>query len=554
VTPHPVEVEIIKGEPVGSEESGGIVVEEVEAVDDHPIDSTPPEAIFHTLSGDAQTESTLPPFSPRLTIGDRVWRDSNANGLQDAGESGIAFVALELYEGDKLVGATTTDWLGHYTFNVWNVQNGNIDPDDDGLKPNTSYQIRIPLSQSALDDLRLSSANEGSDDARDSDFIGNQSTASLEVVTTTFATSPNFDAGFAPTGSLGSRVWFDANNNQRFDANEVGLAGVTVNLLDESGLTILGTTTTGADGTYSFSGLVPGTYIVKVAVSNLSPGGALAGYSLSTGKPGQVGTAGSLGSLPTAVPTGGGDVSTKNFGFFQSTTLSGRVFVDVNGNGRIDSEDQKGIGGVRIRVSGPAGLFTTVTNADGNYQFANLPAGSYTVTQLPQPAGYRSSTPNFVSTTLTGANPTVVNFGEARALDLRLSQVASRRSTLVGGQIVLTYRIKNIGTLDATNVSLFAPLPASLRFVSAQASGATYDSATGRATIATLAAGAEHVITIRVQTLRAGLNRLLATVQADQSEDNLANNRAMATVVAQLPTPPTKKPTGTNWLLGSKYR
>jgi len=305
----------------------------------------------------------------------------------------------------------------------------------------------------------------------------------------------------------------------------------------------------------------------------------LAGYGSSTGKPGQVGVGpvegvgtrdadldgtdgddngtlvnGVVRSLPVTTGDGGTEERAVDFGFFQSSGISGRVFVDGNGNGQIDSQDTSGLGNVRIRAAGPAGMFTTTTDANGNYQFGNLPAGNYTVTQLPQPAGYRSSTPNLVSTVLTSAQSKTVNFGEVKSLDLKVRQSASRTVAPVGGFIDLTYRIKNLGTLDATHVSLIAPLPAGLKFVSVQANGATYDSATQSASIATLAAGAETVIKVRVQVKQLGSYRLRATVQADQREDNLGNNQAIATVVAPGFAFASAKTIGSNWLLGSKYR
>ena len=49
--------------------------------------------------------------------GDKVWEDRNANGLQDAGESGLDGVTVRLYDAsDTLVGATTTSGGGQYKF------------------------------------------------------------------------------------------------------------------------------------------------------------------------------------------------------------------------------------------------------------------------------------------------------------------------------------------------------------------------------------------------------------------------------------------------------
>jgi uncharacterized repeat protein (TIGR01451 family) len=51
------------------------------------------------------------------TIGDKVWLDENANGLQDENELGAAGVKVDLYkEDDTFVATTTTDDKGNYSF------------------------------------------------------------------------------------------------------------------------------------------------------------------------------------------------------------------------------------------------------------------------------------------------------------------------------------------------------------------------------------------------------------------------------------------------------
>ncbi len=65
--------------------------------------------------------------SPRLSLGDRVWADLDDDGIHQAGEAGIANVALNLYEDtngdnqftnavDQFLGATTTNANGDYLF------------------------------------------------------------------------------------------------------------------------------------------------------------------------------------------------------------------------------------------------------------------------------------------------------------------------------------------------------------------------------------------------------------------------------------------------------
>lgn len=522
-----------------------------------------------TEPGLNQNPSPQPPL-PQAS--GRLWRDLNANGMQDAGEPGIPFVTLQLFQGATQVGTTSTDYVGNYRFNSWNVNNGTANTNDDGLKSNTTYEVRIPGIQPALANLKPTIASQpGADKSRDSDITATANGAILDFTTTNSEVYPNLDGGYARAGSIGDLVWLDLNNNGRKDANEVGIGGVTVRLLDESGTTQIATTTTAADGSYLFSGLMPGSYVVEIAASNFAAAGPLAGYGSSTGKPGQVTVSdvpdpnvvttngmdhgfvvnGAVQSLSVEVGSDANGSKAVDFGFYRASSLSGRVYIDMNADGTIDQEDSAGLANVRISAAGPAGVFTTMTNAAGSYQIANLPAGNYTVTLSAQPTGYKASTPTLVTATLpTGAGATA-NFGEARTVDLKLTQTASRPIVGKGGSLELTYRIKNLGTMDATGVAFTASLPAGFKILSVNAGGATYNSATQAATIGALVAGGEVVIKVRVRLLRAGSYRLRATATANESEDNLTNNQS--TVRIDPPAAVSAKVGGANWLLGSGY-
>ncbi|MBK7307961.1 MAG: carboxypeptidase regulatory-like domain-containing protein [Chitinophagaceae bacterium] len=50
-------------------------------------------------------------------LGDKVWFEANADGIQDAGEPGVAGVTVTLYNsGGTAIGTTTTDANGYYQF------------------------------------------------------------------------------------------------------------------------------------------------------------------------------------------------------------------------------------------------------------------------------------------------------------------------------------------------------------------------------------------------------------------------------------------------------
>lgn len=55
----------------------------------------------------------------KASIGDKVWRDSNHNGVQDSGEEGIGGISVSLYDtasGRQLGTTVKTDSSGHYKF------------------------------------------------------------------------------------------------------------------------------------------------------------------------------------------------------------------------------------------------------------------------------------------------------------------------------------------------------------------------------------------------------------------------------------------------------
>jgi hypothetical protein len=83
--------------------------------------------VYQSVDG-SQARSSFAASTP-VEIGNRVWLDSNRNGLQDSGERGIRNVTVHLYGSDgKLEGTEVTDANGNYSFTV---------------SPDATYQIRL---------------------------------------------------------------------------------------------------------------------------------------------------------------------------------------------------------------------------------------------------------------------------------------------------------------------------------------------------------------------------------------------------------------------------
>jgi len=75
-------------------------------------------AIF-TLAGGEINYNVDAGLKPNASIGDRVWDDTNENGIQDNGENGMPNITVELYRcsDNSLVTSTVTNVNGNYSFN-----------------------------------------------------------------------------------------------------------------------------------------------------------------------------------------------------------------------------------------------------------------------------------------------------------------------------------------------------------------------------------------------------------------------------------------------------
>jgi len=155
-------------------------------------------------------------------------------------------------------------------------------------------------------------------------------------------------------------------------------------------------TTTDANGNYSFGDLPAGNYSVAVDPTNYNAGKPLKGLSVSSDPQGALD-----GITTLTLPTNGSVNLGQNFGYTGPDPLTNSVissiFQDLNGDG-FQGTGESGFGGVVVELTwyGPDGMpgggddvvYTTVTDANGNYRFDNLPDGYFEVTtNLPANTG-----------------------------------------------------------------------------------------------------------------------------------------------------------------------
>lgn len=258
----------------------------------------------------------LMPDPEPIEIGNRVWNDTDADGVQDSGEAGISGVTVRLYNSSNaLVGTAVTDANGEYYFVGSTVADpnttDNIGQINGGIAYNSNYQVRFDLAANytgagpltgRLLTVRDSTSQAGFADGYDSDAslvinpTGSPAGTFPVIAVTTGGPGENnhtLDTGFATsaTYSIGNRVWFDTNNDGQINAGEVGISGVSVSVFldanadgnpDTPGSPV-NTMSTDANGYYRFDSLAANNYIVRINPSNFANAAVLGGYQNTTG-------------------------------------------------------------------------------------------------------------------------------------------------------------------------------------------------------------------------------------------------------------------------------
>ena len=305
-----------------------------------------------------------------VQIGDRVWLDSNANGLQDGDESGVVGVTVQLSNNlGVLMGEAVTDENGNYLFEDL---------------PKGEYSLFFDLATLPSEHI-VTAQNTGDDERKDSDVDPETGMTQLTGLLLNDDRELRYDMGVYANALLGDRVWDDLNTNGLQDEGEPGLAGVNVTLLDGLGTSTGRVITTDEQGNFLFDNIKPGTYMLQF---ELPPG-----YFYSPDHEGGVETVGIDSNVHAATQrtppielVSGLHDSSWDVGIYQGALIGDRVWADGDGNGRQD-EDEAGIPGVVVELLTGDGesIESVTTDEAGNYRFEGVTPNDYYLRFNPPP-------------------------------------------------------------------------------------------------------------------------------------------------------------------------
>lgn len=404
----------------------------------------------------------------------------------------------------------------------------------------------------------------------------------------------------SPRLSLGDKVWIDRDDDGRFETGEQAVAGVKLNLYEDTNLDNqytpgvdqpLGMQVTDSSGMYLFTDLFPGKYIVQVDPTNFSPTGPLEGLRSSLDGASAVdpdddvdnddnGTPmGGAGVVSQAImlmgsgePTNDGDTDsnsnrTVDFGFFgfdlvldkavEQTTVAPEETIDYTI--KIDNVGPSAAAGTTFEdvlpdfvtfVSGSTSLSGVGVQHSNGVVTADLgtmqPGDTIFVTII---ATVDADATGTLVNTATVSAPKEVNLSNntdtvsnplSPRIDLEIDKTDSRDPVEAGSTFSYTLDIKNNGPSNATGVVITDILPATgVTYVGASQTPTSNDGRTLTFSVGNLARGESASVTIEVLVDEDFTGTLLneANVRGNETEITLANNDDVEPTLVNPPPP-----------------
>ena len=339
-----------------------------------------------------------------ITIRGMKFDDKFGNHVNDNGDTPLSGWTINLRNGTtgSFIGATTTAANGTYSFI--------------SLTPGT-YRICEVLEDNWVETLPQSGTS--------CDGV-NEAPIGYLVVAVSGTDQNNEDFGNFRKFTIRGLKFDDLNGNRANNA-EPTLSGWTINLRNSTDGTLIASALTGANGTYSFTGLTPGSYKICEAlqdnwIQTMPDAGAACAGSSEAG----------FGYL--VVGTSGNDSNGNDFGNFKKFIIRGLKFDDKSGNHANDNGDTASSGWTINLRNGTTGdlITSTVTAPNGTYSFPGLTPGSYRVCEVLQDnwiqtypqvgaacSGSNEASVGYLLAATSGADHNTKDFGNFKMFTIR---------------------------------------------------------------------------------------------------------------------------------------
>lgn len=289
------------------------------------------------------------------TVGGVVWLDQDDDGRRQTNDQGMQGVRAVLTMTDGADAGKTyetfADATGVYRF--------------EGVMPGQA-EITFELPQGYAFAKKVSGTRRVST-VEKADALA-ATTAAFDVLSGENKT--DMDVGVVAVGRITGMVWEDIRYDGRYDADEPGIAGALIELLDASGNRVLREATSDDQGAYCIDFARAGEYRIRVTlpeekiftrsgeseIAEVDAGDALTeAFALSMGE----------------------SKENLHIGAISPAVITGRVFIDANEDG-VCSEHESGLdGAVVTAMQGGTVVATAYADEAGRFSFDALRPGTY---------------------------------------------------------------------------------------------------------------------------------------------------------------------------------